>query len=115
VEYQSTFLVFARFFRMYWCEEMCREFHYNLRRKMTMVCTILNTLSDKCLLLKLVCTTLTDKYELDLGGKTQPSVNIDDLLYSTYHLLAVCDIASPTFRCQGQLSTLRKMMTSTSA
>ncbi|KAJ5882834.1 uncharacterized protein N7473_011096 [Penicillium subrubescens] len=99
VEYQSTFLVFARYFRMYWCEEMRREFSYDLRRKMTM----------------LVCTTLTDEYELDLGGKTQPSVNIDDLLYSTYHLLAVCDIAFPTFRCQGQLSTLRKMMTSTSA
>ncbi|OKP08624.1 hypothetical protein PENSUB_5538, partial [Penicillium subrubescens] len=57
---------------MYWCEEMRREFSYDLRRKMTM----------------LVCTTLTDEYELDLGGKTQPSVNIDDLLYSTYHLLA---------------------------
>lgn len=78
---------------------MHREFSYDLRRKMTMVCAILNLLNDKYLLLKLVCTTLTDEYELDLGGKTQPSVNIDDLLYSTYHLLAVCDIAFPTFRC----------------
>ena len=80
-----------------------------------MYCTISIPLIDKFLLLKLVSTTLTDEYELHLGGKTQPSVNIDDLLYSTYHLLAVCDIAFPTFRCQGQLSTLRKMMTSTSA
>ncbi|KAJ5159862.1 FluG domain protein [Penicillium canariense] len=110
VEYQSTFLVFARYFRMYWCEEMCREFSYDLRRKMTMI-----SISNKCLLLKLVCTTLTDEYELDLGGKTQLLVNIDDLLYSTYHLLAVCDIAFPTFRCRSQLSTLRKIMTSTSA
>lgn len=65
---------------MYWCEEMSREFSYDLRRKMTMVRTISNPLNDKCLLLKLVYTTLTDEYELDLGGKTQPSVNIDDLL-----------------------------------
>jgi hypothetical protein len=115
MEYQSAFLVFARYFRIYWCREMHREFSYDLRRKMTMVCAILNLLNDKYLLLKLVCTTLTDEYELNLGGKTQPSVNIDDLLYSTYHLLAVCDIAFSTFRCQGQLSTLRKMMTSTSA
>ncbi|KAJ5102244.1 FluG domain protein [Penicillium alfredii] len=100
---------------MYLCQEMHREFSYDLRRKMTMVCAILNMLNDKYLLLKLVCTTLTDEYELDLGGKTQPSVNIDDLLYSTYHLLVMCDIAFPTFRCQGQLSTLRKMITSTSA
>lgn len=80
-----------------------------------MVYTILNPLGDKCLLLKLIYTTLTDEYELNLSGKTQPSVNIDDLLYSTYHLLTICDITFPTFRCQGQLSTLRKIITSTSA
>ncbi len=59
---------------------------------MTTVCAILNLFNNEDLLLKLVCTTLTDYYELDLDCKTQPSVNIDDLLYSTYHLLAVCDI-----------------------
>ncbi|OJJ80482.1 uncharacterized protein ASPGLDRAFT_69288 [Aspergillus glaucus CBS 516.65] len=64
---------------------MDRLFNYDLRRRMT----------------KLVCTTLTIDYELDLGAKTQPPINIDDLLSSTYHLIA--------------LSTLRKMMTSTTA
>ncbi|KAL2006851.1 hypothetical protein VTN00DRAFT_9519 [Thermoascus crustaceus] len=63
----------------------------------------------------LVCTTLTDEYELDLGAKTQPPVNIDDLLFSTYHLMAVCKVQFATVRCRQQLSTLRKMMTSTSA
>ncbi|KAN0073509.1 FluG domain protein [Elaphomyces granulatus] len=50
----------------------------------------------------LVCITLTDEYELDLGAKTQPSINIDDLLFSTYHLMAIADVH-------------RTMMTSTSA
>ncbi|KAJ6121221.1 FluG domain protein [Penicillium sp. IBT 18751x] len=84
---------------MYWGEEMRREFLYDLRRNMTM----------------LVRTALTDEYELDQGGKTQPSINIDNLLYSTYHLLAVCDIAFPTFRHQAQISKLRRMMNSISA
>jgi hypothetical protein len=43
-----------------------------------------------------VCDTLTDEYELDLGAKTQPSINIDDLLFSTYHLIAVT-MAFPVF------------------
>lgn len=62
-----------------------------------------------------MCTTLSDEYELDMGAKTQPACSIDDLLFSTYHLLVACDVAFPTFRCQSQLSTLRKMMNSTSA
>ncbi|KAL4870886.1 hypothetical protein BDV12DRAFT_195076 [Aspergillus spectabilis] len=99
VEYQSAFLVFARYWRMFWCEEMDRQFDYDLRRRMT----------------KLVCTTLTIEYELDLGGKSQPPVNIDDLLFATHHLVAVTKIQYPTARCLQQLSTLRKMMTSTSA
>jgi hypothetical protein len=37
VKYQSGFLVFARFWRMYWCEEMDRVFPYDLRRRMTKV------------------------------------------------------------------------------
>jgi hypothetical protein len=64
---------------------------------------------------QIVCTTLTDEYELDLGGKTQPSVNIDDLLYSNYHLIAITDVWFPTARCRQQHRALRKMMTSTSA
>lgn len=31
---------------------------------------------------QLVRTSLTDEYELDKGGKTQPSVNIDNLLFT---------------------------------
>ncbi|OQE18876.1 hypothetical protein PENFLA_c020G03493 [Penicillium flavigenum] len=65
--------------------------------------------------LKLVCNTLSDEYELDMGAKPQPACNIDDLLFSTYHLLVVCAVAFPTFRCQSKLSTLRKIMASTSA
>ncbi|KAB8259317.1 hypothetical protein BDV32DRAFT_159408 [Aspergillus pseudonomiae] len=84
---------------MFWCEEMDNLFQYDLRRRMT----------------KLVCTTLTDEYELDLGAKTQPPCNIDDLLFSTHHLMAVTKVNFPTVRCRHQHSTLRKMMTSTSA
>lgn len=62
-----------------------------------------------------MCTTLTDEYDLDLGAKTQLSVNIYDLLFTTYRLMAVSDVHSPTVQCQHQLSTLRKMMTSASA
>lgn len=62
-----------------------------------------------------MCTTLSDEYELDMGAKTQPACNIDDLLSSTYHLLVACAVAFPTFRCQSQLSTLQKMIALTSA
>jgi len=96
VKYRSGFL---RFWWMYWSEEMDRVFPYDLRRRMT----------------KLVCNTLTDEYELDLGAKTQPSISIDDLLFSTYHLMAITDVHFSTVWCQHQLNTLRKMMTSTSA
>lgn len=65
--------------------------------------------------MKLVSVTLTDEYNLDMGAKTQPTINIDDLLFTTYHLLAACDVAVPTIRTLFQLNTIRKMMTSTSA
>ncbi|KAB8230031.1 uncharacterized protein BDW43DRAFT_314468 [Aspergillus alliaceus] len=99
VEYQSGILVFARYWRVFWCQETDSLFPYVLRRKMTM----------------LVCTTLPDEYELDLEAKTQPPVNIDDLHFSTYHLMAACKVLFATVRCRQQLSTPRKMMTSTSA
>ncbi|KAH3307662.1 hypothetical protein KXV87_007711 [Aspergillus fumigatus] len=63
----------------------------------------------------LVCTTLTDEYELDLGAKTQPPINIDDLLYKTYHIMALTNVHFATVRCRHQHSCLRKMMSSTSA
>ena len=66
-------------------------------------------------LFKLVNVKLTQEFNLDLTGKTQPSVNIDDLLFTTYHLMAACDIAFPTIQTLFQLNTVRKMMTSTSA
>lgn len=62
-----------------------------------------------------MCTAVTDEYDLDLGAKTQLSVYIYDLLFTTYHLMAVSDVHFPTVQYQHQLSTLRKMMTSTSA
>ena len=37
VKYQSAFLVFARYWRMYWCEKMDKQFPYDLRRKMVKV------------------------------------------------------------------------------
>ncbi|KAN0076658.1 hypothetical protein V8E54_006800 [Elaphomyces granulatus] len=95
IQYQSGFLVFARYWRIYWCDEVGKVFDYTSRRSMTM----------------LVCTTLTDEY---LGGKTQPSMNVDDDLYSTHHLIGVTDVWFPTVRCRHQ-RTLRKMMASTSA
>ncbi|BDD57460.1 hypothetical protein MAP00_002819 [Monascus purpureus] len=74
-------------------------FPYDLRRRIT----------------RLVCTTLTDEYELDMGAKTQPPINIDDLLYKTYHIMALTIMHFATVRCQNQHSCLRKMMSSTSA
>jgi hypothetical protein len=35
VKYQSGFLVMARYFRIFWCEEMDSLFPYDLRRRMT--------------------------------------------------------------------------------
>ncbi|KAN0071700.1 hypothetical protein V8E54_010296 [Elaphomyces granulatus] len=59
VMYRSGFLAILE-------DLLVRElFPHDLRRNMTM----------------LVCTTLTDEYELDLRANTQPSV-IDDLLYT---------------------------------
>ncbi|KAL4770669.1 hypothetical protein BDW60DRAFT_223770 [Aspergillus nidulans var. acristatus] len=66
-------------------------------------------------ILHLVCTTLTDEYELDMGAKTQPPINIDDLLYKTYHIMALTNVHFATVRCRHQHSCLRKMMSSTSA
>lgn len=62
-------------------------------------------------------TDILDKCgsRLDLGAKAQLSVNIYDLLFTTYHLMAASDVHFPTVQGQHQLSTLRKMMTSTSA
>ncbi|PYI25427.1 hypothetical protein BP00DRAFT_490913 [Aspergillus indologenus CBS 114.80] len=99
VKYQSGFLVFPRYWRMYWCEEMDSLFPHKLRRKMTI----------------LVSTTLSDEYELDRGAKTQPPFNIDDLLFTAHHLIGVTDLWFPTARCRSQLNTLRKIMASTSA
>jgi hypothetical protein len=62
-----------------------------------------------------VSVTLSDQYELELSAEEQPPFNIDDLLFTTYHLLAWCPITFPTVRSIFQVNTLRKMMTSTSA
>ncbi|KAN0070713.1 hypothetical protein V8E54_010878 [Elaphomyces granulatus] len=62
-----------------------------------------------------VCTTLTDEYNLIKEAKFQPVVNVDDLLYLTYHTVAISNIWFPTARSRQQHSTLRKMMTATAA
>ncbi|EPS30808.1 hypothetical protein PDE_05760 [Penicillium oxalicum 114-2] len=61
---------------------MYREFPYDIRGRMTM----------------LACTTLTDEYELELRSRAQLSINIDDLLFSTYHLLAIRPVFTYTER-----------------
>jgi hypothetical protein len=63
----------------------------------------------------LVCMTLTDEYNLIKEAKFQPVVNVDDLLYLTYHTVAISNIWFPTARSRQQHSTLRKMMTATAA
>lgn len=59
--------------------------------------------------------TLSDEYELERAGSEQPPFSIDDVLFTTYHLLVWCPITFPTMRSIFQLNTLRKMMTSTTA
>lgn len=59
--------------------------------------------------------TLPDQHELELSAHEQPSFNIDDLLFTTYHLLVWCPITFPTVQSNFQLNILRQMMTSTSA
>jgi len=99
VEYQSGFLIRARTWRMYYCEEMNKEFPYNLKKQMK----------------SLVCETLTNEYGLNKTSKFQPTINVDDLLYLTHHLMAISNEYFPTPRQRQQHNTLRKMMTSTSA
>ncbi|KAJ5192198.1 hypothetical protein N7449_008340, partial [Penicillium cf. viridicatum] len=82
----SGMKTFVRFFRMHYREQMKYEFPIKL-----------------------------DEYGLDKGAKTQPTMNIDDVLFTTYHLMTKSEIAFPTFRAPFQLNTLRKMMTATSA
>jgi hypothetical protein len=50
-----------------------------------------------------------------MGAKTQPPINIDDLLYKTYHIMALTKVLFATVRCRHQHSCFRKMMSSTSA
>jgi hypothetical protein len=63
----------------------------------------------------LVCETLTNEYGLNKTSKFQPTINVDDLLYLTHHLMAVSNEYFPTPRQRQQHNALRKMMTSTSA
>jgi hypothetical protein len=59
--------------------------------------------------------SLSNEWGLDKTAKEQPPINIDDLLFTTWHLLAVCDLSFPTFRILLQLNTIRKMMCSSTA
>lgn len=110
---------FVRFFRMYWREEMGRELPQEIGRDLTNInypgkkiigIPQLNFEAGKCYV-----DPVLEEFNLDLTGKSQPSVNIDDLLFTIYHLLAAYNIAFPTVRTLFQLNTLNKMMASTSA
>ncbi|CAG7996913.1 unnamed protein product [Penicillium salamii] len=83
--YQSGFLTMTRFWRMWICEETGNPLPRLLSRQVTN------------------------------GAKEQPPINIDDLLYTTWHLLAACDISFSSFRILLQLNALRKMMCSSTA
>jgi len=63
----------------------------------------------------LVCETLTNEYGFNKTSKFQLTINVDDLLYLTHHLMAISNEYFPTPRQRQQHNTLRKMMTSTSA
>jgi hypothetical protein len=61
---------------MYWCEEMHRELPYDLRQKMTLVCTILHPLHERQILTIEARMHHTDRrVRAWPGGKTQPSVS----------------------------------------
>ncbi|KAF3394006.1 hypothetical protein F1880_005516 [Penicillium rolfsii] len=90
VERKSSFQTLARYFSMFCNQERGQEAPYELKQKLK-------------------------RYELELSAKEQPPFNVDDLLFTTYHLLAWCPITFPTVRSIFQINTLRKMMTSTSA
>ncbi|KAJ5089482.1 hypothetical protein N7532_008166 [Penicillium argentinense] len=88
----------SRYWRMWIREETDRPLPLDLSRKVTHL-----------------TSTLSNEWNFDKGAKEQPTINIDDLLFTTWHLLAVCDLTFPTFRMLLQLNTLRKMMCSTTA
>jgi hypothetical protein len=46
IQYQSGFLVFARYWRIYWCDEVGKVFDYTSRRSMTMVTSWLLAMYD---------------------------------------------------------------------
>ncbi|KAJ5084902.1 hypothetical protein NUU61_009481 [Penicillium alfredii] len=96
---KSAFQTLARYFSMFCNQERSQEAPYEFKQKLK----------------RLVNGTLSDQYEIELSAHEQPPFNIDDLLFTTYHLLVWCPITFPTVRSIFQLNTLRKMMTSTSA
>lgn len=116
-ERQSGFLIRVRYWRIYYCEEMQREFPYHLKKDMKSVSRHYerDIIKHWLTFLQLVCQQLTEEYGLIKTSKFQPSVNVDDLLYLVHHLMAVSEEHFPTPRQRQQHNTLRKMMTSTSA
>ncbi|OAX77523.1 hypothetical protein ACJ72_08176, partial [Emergomyces africanus] len=96
----TDFLIFIRFWRLYYCSELNKgSFPYDLKHQTK----------------NLVCGQLKKEFDLSETVKFQPYVNSDDLLYHLYHSLAISNIFYVTNRQRNQHATLRKMMTATSA
>ncbi|QSS61296.1 hypothetical protein I7I51_03469 [Histoplasma capsulatum] len=98
VESLSGFLVLVRFWRIFYCYEMNKDFPYNLKRKTK----------------ELICTIIKIEYGLCEIVKSQPPCNADSLLY-LLHAAALSAVFFPTHRQRSQHGTIRKMMTATSA
>ncbi|KAI9037217.1 uncharacterized protein KD926_000723 [Aspergillus affinis] len=63
----------------------------------------------------LVAGPIRVDYDLQTGRIEQPPYNIDDVMYTVYHLIAWCPVMFPTMRCIFQHNATRKMMASTTA
>ncbi|PYH94478.1 hypothetical protein BO71DRAFT_475974 [Aspergillus ellipticus CBS 707.79] len=63
----------------------------------------------------LVAGPIRVDYDLQTGRIEQPPYNIDDIMYTVYHLVAWCPVMFPTMRCIFQYNATRKMMASTTA
>ncbi|KAG5301230.1 FluG domain-containing protein [Histoplasma ohiense] len=99
VESLSGFLVLVRFWRIYYCYEMNKDFPYNIKRKTK----------------ELICTIIKIEYGLCELVKSQPPCYADSLLYLLHHAAALSVVFFPTQRQRSQHGTIWKMMTATAA
>ncbi|EER43971.1 FluG protein [Histoplasma capsulatum H143] len=81
VESLPGFLVLVRYWRIYYCHELDKDFPYHLKRKTK----------------ELICTVLKFDYGLSETAKVQPPINVDDFFYLLHHAAAVSQVLSLTF------------------